>query len=588
MAFSARLLISGGSHSAQVFTVELRDVRNGLQTIFLGCLILLCALATNISCSDSTTLKISKMSIENAFRLPSPLPQWPPGTGFGGGKIDLGGLLVSQVSTFTKIWAAQEGGPDGMGATFFEPSAVPDGFHVLGHYGQPNNAPLFGWVLVAKDVTNGGRAGLQTPVDYTLVWSSENAKIKQDGAVYIWAPVPSDGYKPVGHVVTASPQKPPLDKIRCVRVDFTDVSENDDWIWGTNGLNVYSSRPKNRGTKDSGVSTGTFLAGDSVPSCLKNLNTPNPSSMPNLPQIKSLLQTYSPWIYFHPDEEFLPSSVPWFFKNGALLYTKGQESSPAPIEQTGANLPQGGNTDGAYWLDLPTNDGDKDRVKKGNLQDCTCYVHVKPMLGATFTDIALWMFYPFNGPARAKVEFLTIKLGKIGEHVGDWEHVTLRISNFNGELKRVYFSEHSRGMWVSASQVEFQNGNKPVVYSSLHGHAAYPAPGLVLQGSKVIGIRNDTEKGNVVMDTGASFSIVSAEYLGSVVAEPPWLNYAREWGPKINYDIAKELKKVERFMPGKLKAELEKVVRSLPNEVLGEEGPTGPKWKDSWSGDERS
>nr|GMD49974.1 uncharacterized protein LOC109151050 [Ipomoea batatas] len=350
MAFSTRLLISGGSQSGQVFTVELRDVRNGLQTLFLGCLILLCALATNISCSDSTTLKISKMSIENVFRLPSPLPQWPPGTGFGGGEIDLGGLLVSQVSTFTKIWAAQEGGPDGMGATFFEPSAIPDGFHVLGHYGQPNNAPLFGWVLVAKDVTNGGGAALQTPVDYTLVWSSENAKIKQDGAVYIWAPVPSDGYKPVGHVVTASPQKPPLDKIRCVRVDFTDLSETEDWIWGTNGLNVYSSRPKNRGTKDSGVSTGTFLAGDSVSSCLKNLNTPNPSSMPNLPQIKSLLQTYSPWIYFHPDEEFLPSSVPWFFKNGALLYTKGQESSPAPIEQTGANLPQGGNTDGAYWL----------------------------------------------------------------------------------------------------------------------------------------------------------------------------------------------------------------------------------------------
>lgn len=90
------------------------------------------------------------------------------------------------------------------------------------------------------------------------------------------------------------------------------------------------------------------------------------------------------------------------------------------------------------------------------------------------------------------------------------------------------------------------------------------------------------------MDTGASFSIVSAEYLGSVIAEPPWLNYTREWGPKISYDIAEELKKVERFMPKKLKAEVEKIVRSLPNEVLGEEGPTGPKWKDSWSGDERS
>ncbi|MCD9643613.1 hypothetical protein HAX54_031216 [Datura stramonium] len=100
------------------------------------------------------------------------------------------------------------------------------------------------------------------------------------------------------------------------------------------------------------------------------------------------------------------------------------------------------------------------------------------------------------------------------------EHVTLRISSFNGELQGVYFSEHGGGIWVSA-------------------------------------------------------------------LETPWLNYAREWGPKISYDISKELKKVERFMIGKLKNAIEKIVRGLPNEVLGEEGPTGPKFKDMWSGDER-
>lgn len=89
------------------------------------------------------------------------------------------------------------------------------------------------------------------------------------------------------------------------------------------------------------------------------------------------------------------------------------------------------------------------------------------------------------------------------------------------------------------------------------------------------------------MDIGANFSIVAAEYLGSTIVESPWLNYAREWGPKISYDISKELKKVERFMIGKLKKAIEKVVRDLPNEVLGEEGPIGPKFKDMWSGDER-
>nr|GLL40839.1 uncharacterized protein LOC109186445 [Ipomoea trifida] len=549
----------------------------------------------NVNCLNVSSLAgnfsgVSAMAVETVFQFPSALPKWPPGKGFGAGEIDLGGLIVAEVSNFTKIWAAQEGGPDGSGAAIFEPAAVPDGFHVLGHYGQPNNVPLFGWVLVGKDVTSGGGGALALPVDYTLVWSSENTGIEQDSAAYIWMPVPADGYNAVGHVVTTSPEKPPLDKIRCVRVDFTDVSENDDWIWGSNGLNIYSSRPKERGIKSSGVNAGTFIAQlsdngtSSSVACLKNLNPKNTSAMPNLSQIEALIKTYSPWIYFHPDDEFLPSSVDWFFENGALLYTKGQESSPVTVQPGGENLPQGGDNDGAYWLDLPLTD--PDRVKQGNLQNSTFYIHAKPMFGATFTDLAVWVFYPFNGPARAKVSFLTLKLGKIGEHVGDWEHVTLRISNFNGELKRVYFSEHSKGEWLSAAAVELQGGNKPVVYSSLHSHASYPTPGLVLLGGDDIGIRDDTERGDVYIDTAASFSVVSAEYLGSAIVEPPWLNFAREWGPKIEYDFEKELEKVERFLPGKLKEDLENIIKNIPSEVLGEEGPTGPKGKDNWSGDE--
>ncbi|CDP20933.1 unnamed protein product [Coffea canephora] len=474
--------------------------------------------------------------IETMFKLPSPLPAWPQGAGFASGTIDLGGLRICQVSTFNKVWATHEGGPDNLGATFFEPSSIPVGFFTVGYYSQPNNSPLFGWVLAAKDASS-GQGILSKPTDYTLIWSSESLNIKQDGVGYIWLPTPPDGYKAIGHVVTSSPDKPSVEKVRCVRSDYTDATDLDSWIWGSsNGINIYGSRPKVRGIQVLGVST-----------------------------------------------------VNWFFQNGALLYTRGQESNPVAITPTGSNLPQGGTNDGAYWIDLPRDNAAKDRVKQGNLQDASVYIHVKPMLGATFTDLAVWVFYPFNGADRAKVEFVTIKLGKIGEHVGDWEHVTLRISNFNGELKSVYFSEHSGGTWISASGLEFQNGNKPVVYSSLHGHAAYPKTGDFLQGSNSnVGIRNDAGKGQFFMDAGANFSVVSADYLGPTIVEPPWLNYTREWGPKISYNINDEIKKVEKFLPGKLKSALEKAVSELPSEVLAEEGPTGPKSKDNWSGDERT
>ncbi|OVA09335.1 Vacuolar protein sorting-associated protein 62 [Macleaya cordata] len=551
--------------------------------------------------------KRKALPIATKFNLPSPLPSWPQSDngGFASGGINLGGLEVHQISTFTKVWAILEGGPNNIGATFFEPSLIPDGYFMLGCYSQPNNQPLFGWVLVGKDdgsIEPTSKAKLSLPMDYTLVWSSENSKLKQDGNGYIWLPVPPQGYRAVGHVVTSSLEKPPLDKIRCVHSDLTDSCEHGALIWGRGKLdllgeiNVYGLRPTGRGTRALGVSVGTFIAeingtGTSSStlslSCLKNRDS-NFSYMPNLSQIEALVQAYSPLIYFHPNEPYLPSSVSWFFNNGALLYKKSDESNPVSIDPTGSNLPQGGSNDGTYWLDLPVDKGSKEKVKKGDLQSLGSYLHVKPMLGGTFTDIAIWVFYPFNGPSRAKVKFINIKLGRIGEHVGDWEHLTLRISNFNGELQSVYFSQHSKGIWVNSPDLEFQGGNNKVVgYASLNGHAFYPKPGLVLQGnaSLNIGIRNDTVNSKIVMDTGERYVVVSAEYLGTIV-EPLWLNYAREWGPKIDYEIADELKKIERFLPGKLKSAFKRIVDDLPNEVLGQEGPTGPKMKRSWSEDE--
>ncbi|KAM6553830.1 hypothetical protein CsatB_014592 [Cannabis sativa] len=535
------------------------------------------------------------LPIETIFKLPSSTPSWPQGEGFAKGTIDLGEIEVCQISTFNKVWSTHEGGPDNLGATFFEPSLIPDGFHMLGSYSQPNNKPLFGWTLAAKDISNGS-SPLTEPIDYTLVWSSDSLKIKQDGTGYLWLPTPPDGYKAAGLVVTASKDKPPIDKVWCVRSDLTEACENEAWLWGSNGFDVHTLRPTSRGTQALGVRVGTFVAGpgsngtlvSSSLACLKNVNTNKNSSMPNSTQVDALCGAYSPLLYFHPNEKYLPSSVNWYFANGALLYKKGEESKPVGIEPNGANLPQGGSNDGLFWMDLPVDQNAKERVKKGDLSSAQVYLHAKPMLGSTFTDLAIWVFYPFNGPATAKVGPLKIPLGKIGEHIGDWEHLTLRVSNFSGELWMLYFSEHSKGEWVEASELEFVGGggNKPVAYASLNGHALYPKPGTVLQGGGNIGIRNDTAKSKIVMDTGKGFSLVAGDYLGSAITEPPWLNFLRKWGPKIDYDTSEEFRKIEKILPGKLKSAFEKFVNGLPNEVFGEDGPTGPKVKANWSEDE--
>ncbi|KAL0383662.1 UNVERIFIED_CONTAM: hypothetical protein Scaly_0653500 [Sesamum calycinum] len=202
----------------------------------------------------------------------------------------------------------------------------------------------------------------------------------------------------------------------------------------------------------------------------------------------------------------------------------------------------------------------------------------------------MWVFCPFNGPGTLKVGMMNIALSKVGQHVGDWEHFTLRISNFTGELWSIYFSQHSGGEWVDAFDLEFIEGNKAVIYSSKNGHASFPHPGTYIQGSSKlgIGVRNDAARSDHIVDSSRQYEIVAAEYLGDgVVKEPGWLQYMREWGPTIVYDSRKELDKIIKVFPSPVKYSMENICNKLPLEFYGEEGPSGPKEKNNWIGDER-
>ncbi|XP_044467148.1 uncharacterized protein LOC123197030 [Mangifera indica] len=544
------------------------------------------------------------------FSLPSPLPKWPQGQGFATGRIHLGELEVFQVTEFESIWSCNLLHGKAKGATFYKPVGIPDGFYCLGHYCQSNNQPLRGSLLVARDATaSETQAGnlddslldlpaLRKPVNYSLIWRTDP---HYDHSGYFWLPNPPVGYKAMGIVVTITPEEPEPEEVRCVREDLTDICETCDVIISMDSnhskfpFQVWSHRPCIRGMFARGVSVGTFYCGTYLESeeqldivCLKNLD-PTLHAMPNLNQIHALINHYGPTVFFHPDEEYMPSSVPWFFKNGALLYQDGKKKGE-PIDYRGLNLPCGGENDGAFWIDLPEEDEARNYLKKGNLETAELYVHVKPILGGTFTDIVMWVFCPFNGPATFKIGLMSIEMTKIGEHVSDWEHFTLRINNFTGELWKVYFSEHSGGGWVHAFNLEFIEGNKPIVYSSKHGHASFPHPGTYLQGSSKlgIGVRNDCAPSKFSVDSSAKYQIIAAEYLGDgAITEPCWLQYMREWGPTIVYDSRSELDKIINLLPFFVRFSVENLFDLFPTELYGEEGPTGPKEKDNWLGDER-
>ncbi|KAJ1409362.1 Vacuolar protein sorting-associated protein 62 [Sesbania bispinosa] len=498
------------------------------------------------------------------FSLPSPLPQWPQGGGFASGRINLGKIEVLKVNKFERVWRCTRLHGKPQGFTFYRPLEIPEGFFCLGHYCQSNEQPLRGYALVARETTTEPDAdcshgyvsespALEKPLNYSLIWSLDS----HDECVYFWLPNPPMGYKAMGIVVTSNPNEPEVEEVRCVREDLTETCETSDLLmtikskFSKNSFQVWKTEPCDRGMLAKGVSVGTFFCGTYLDSeqvvdiaCLKNLDS-SLHAMPNLNQIHALIQHYGPTVYFHPDEIYLPSSVQWFFKNGAVLCVAGSEKRKS-IDCEGSVLPCGGKNDGSFWIDLPTDKDARNNLKKGNIESAELYVHVKPAFGGVFTDIVMWVFCPFNGPATLKVPLMNIEMNKIGEHVGDWEHFTLRISNFTGELWSVFFSQHSGGEWVNAFDLEFIKGNKPIVYSSKHGHASFPHPGTYLQGSSIlgIGVRNDAARSKYIVDSSIKYQIVAAEYLGDgVVTEPCWLQYMREWGPTIVYDSRSEIER---------------------------------------------
>ncbi|KAL9296189.1 hypothetical protein ACSQ67_022085 [Phaseolus vulgaris] len=543
-------------------------------------------------------------SSPQTFSLPSPIPQWSQGQGFASGLINLGEIQVSKVTRFEFIWSSSGMLDTKKAVTFYRPVEIPDSFRILGHYCQSCDKPLRGFVLVGREVETADICNqdklppMKNPLDFKLVWG-ENAASLEISSVYFWVPEPPEGYKALGCLVTTKHEKPSLDEMCCVRTDLTHKCEPYRQILTSGSripefsFQVCSLRPCDRGMLGKGVCVGTFFCSsgwtmrEDVPvACLKNLN-PAIQAMPNLQQIHALINHYGPTIFFHPQEIYLPSSVDWFFNNGALLYTKGV-SKGERIDATGSNLPGGGSNDGQFWIDLPRDDK-RDVVKRGDLKSAKLYVHVKAAVGGTFTDIAMWVFCPFNGPATLKFGIKNIPLGRVGEHVGDWEHFTLRISNFSGELYSIYFSQHSGGEWVDACDLDYIEGNKAIVYSSKCGHASYPRPGTCIQGSSKlgIGIRNDAARSNLYVDSSVHYELVAAEYLENDVTEPQWLQFMREWGPKIVYDSKTELDKVINALPRMLKYSVKNLFNKFPVELYGEEGPTGPKEKNNWLEDER-
>lgn len=200
-------------------------------------------------------------------------------------------------------------------------------------------------------------------------------------------------------------------------------------------------------------------------------------------QRNAVIQKFAPEVRFHVNEKYFPMDVNEFLKfvdlrdnNAKVILPKGQVTGQKLAAYSGPQY-------AGYFL------GFADKSMKGGVKpDQNKIVH-SPMY-ANFTPlkdgavIQYLFFMPFNGPFQIgelplsfdKVINKVTKTGDIGDHEGDWEHISVFLKGTipeNLALQDVYFARHSPSKDGSFEKPELVEGTHPVVYSSKWGHASH-------------------------------------------------------------------------------------------------------------------
>jgi hypothetical protein len=163
-----------------------------------------------------------------------------------------------------------------------------------------------------------------------------------------------------------------------------------------------------------------------------------------------LLRKYAPRVWFHSDEEYMPSTVEWAFP-----YLKRIKRD-----------------DGNYWLEtkqqLSSPSDHSLPLFKGNLGGAKAYAFWVQHHRVNFVDLVYFFYYPYN---RGK-EFLDTIWGN---HVSDWEHITIRLYIEDGTLEpyEVHLSQHSGGQNLKWQDIEKTTDGHPVIYAAVGSHANY-------------------------------------------------------------------------------------------------------------------
>ncbi len=360
---------------------------------------------------------------------------------------------------------------------------------------------------------------LAKPTDYSLVWKDSGSGGDHDGA--FWLPTAPQGYTCLGMMVQANYSKPSTDAMRCVKSEFVlRGAANKTWDDSGSGANWDLGIWTVAAASAKGLSANTFIGNRSQSNnggdkyWVLNKDRINEVGLGLPADPRELALKYAPKVYMHSDENYFPSSVEWF-----LQYTHLEGDRYV--------------TDQALGCDSCT---DPDFLNGTNVSQSTppTYAMIVPK-GNNVTDIVYWMFYPYNNGKRVCIGWYSPwgcvgGYSTFGNHVGDWEHMTVRLEN--GQASQVYLSQHSDGEifnWGDAA-IGYE-GTHPIVFSADGSHGLYSDARRHVYQNLPNGdfLADDTNYG-LNWDTWNNLQVIQWSPVGEYQGDEAWLNFTGRWG----------------------------------------------------------
>ncbi|KAF5383689.1 hypothetical protein D9615_003621 [Tricholomella constricta] len=236
----------------------------------------------------------------------------------------------------------------------------------------------------------------------------------------------------------------------------------------------------------------------------------------------ALARKYAPQWRFHTSEIYWPSTVEYFLAGVKQTDGGGKVINGAV---TTSNVDDAANQGSGLYLTTDINAG-KVGFLRGQNPSTTAtsvYTFIAPKDNGV-VDLFYWLFTPFNEGKSVPL------VGQVGDHVGDWERMTVR--TVNGVATQVDYHAHGdtgSGTLPWSQIKKFDNDQRPVGYVARGSHGFWATAGTFTYVNAVVfQLQDVTSDGGVAWDT--KDSLINLAYPESYSGNFDWLNYKGAWG----------------------------------------------------------